>query len=815
MIGRVSAAAPWLAALCAATCTAGTLRAQEAPSAPSVQPPSAPTSAAPSSPVPAPVPAPTPEPSQATPPTPASPTTPLPATDARATPTPPSAPPAPAAPGPRETAPTQTLERVEVIGGRLADTEERRQSTAAKIVVGREEIERHGDSTVGELLKRLPGVTVQGAPGRGGGIRMRGLGAGYTQILLDGERVPPGFSLDSLTPEQVERIEILRAPTAETGTRAIAGTINIVTREGLRRSINDLKPALALESRLWSPSLAWTRNDSAGELIYNLSLNAFQQRRESQTDIVTVNQWLNDGRTTLAQNEQIDGQELRNGLHASSKLQWRGDAGESLVLSPFLILSQGHSEREASLTQSVGLVPPPYATAQGQTDSSFSLLRLGGQWNRRLDATRRVELRSSLSGARTSAQTERDEFDRDGRLIRVIDDDADVRDRSLGLSSKLFALLDGDHSIVSGAEFEGTRRAETRITLQNGQPLLADYGENFDAATSRFALYAQDEWSPAPQWSAHAGLRWEAIATTGDAADGSPVRNLSSVWAPIVHAVWKPGPKSRDQVRASLTRSYRAPTLQNLIARPSISARYPTPGGNEPFAPDRVGNPDLRPELASGIDIAFEHYPASGGILSANVFRRQISNLIRSVTTLQPVSWADVPRYVAQPQNIGDAVTEGLELEAKFRLSDLWPEAPRLDLRANLSLFRSSVASVPGPDNRLDQQPPATANLGVDYRFRELPLAVGASINWNPDYTTQESAVQAVTQGRKLVVDANALWTFSPGVQLRLTASNLTAADYQTGGSFDEITTAGTLRDTSQTTARSFVNWQLRLELKL
>ena len=107
------------------------------------------------------------------------------------------------------------LDRVEITGGRANDTEQRRQSTAAKIVVGRDEIERYGDSTVGELLKRLPGVTMQGAPGRGGNIRLRGLGGGYTQILLDGQRVPPGFSIDSLTPEQIERIEILRAPTAE------------------------------------------------------------------------------------------------------------------------------------------------------------------------------------------------------------------------------------------------------------------------------------------------------------------------------------------------------------------------------------------------------------------------------------------------------------------------------------------------------------------------------------------------------------------------------------------------------------------------
>ena len=133
------------------------------------------------------------------------------------------------------------LGQVEIRGNRNNDTEVRRESTASKIVIGREEIEKQGDATLGEVLKRLPGVTVQGAPGRGGAIRMRGLGGGYTQILLDGERMPPGFSVDSLTPEQVERIEILRAPTAETGARAIAGTINIVLREGQKANPDDLK----------------------------------------------------------------------------------------------------------------------------------------------------------------------------------------------------------------------------------------------------------------------------------------------------------------------------------------------------------------------------------------------------------------------------------------------------------------------------------------------------------------------------------------------------------------------------------------------
>ena len=163
--------------------------------------------------------------------------------------------------------------------------QERRQSTAAKIIIGREEIDRFGDSTLGDVLKRLPGVTIQGRPGRGGAIRLRGLGSGYTQILLDGERVPPGFSIDSISPDQIERIEILRAPTAETGARAIAGTINIITREGYTRRVNDLRLTAAYENGKVNPSASWTRNISEGRVDDQLhALGLLLRARQQQHD---------------------------------------------------------------------------------------------------------------------------------------------------------------------------------------------------------------------------------------------------------------------------------------------------------------------------------------------------------------------------------------------------------------------------------------------------------------------------------------------------------------------------------------------------
>jgi outer membrane receptor for ferrienterochelin and colicins len=736
-------------------------------------------------------------------------------------PVPPAAPAAPAPrPAPAQVPPaakTEQLAPVSITGSRPDDVQERRQSTAAKIIIGREEIDRFGDATLGDVLKRLPGVTIQGRPGRGGAIRLRGLGNGYTQILLDGDRVPPGFSLDSISPDQIERIEILRAPTAETGARAIAGTINIITRDGYNKRVNDVRLNAAYENGRIQPSASWTRNIAEGAWTINYSLSAYHYERDNSSTTTTVDNRLDDDTVTLEQRDEGRVLVRGEGVHATGRLQWRGEGSiDTVTLTPIAFYNRGSFRGRSTLTQSVGAVPSPYDTSESTGEYASSLLRLNAQWNHRIASGGRIEWRAGLGQSRAPSNSLRTETT-DGSVSRTLDDSRQSRDTSTSSSIKLTETIFEEHSLVTGAEVESNRRVDMRTTLQNGDPLLAEFGDTLTASALRFAAYAQDEWNLTPNWSAHAGLRWESIATRGSVAEGEPdARNRSDVWTPLLHAVWKPDPKGRDQVRFSLTRSYRSPPLSNLIARPGINTRYPIPGPNTPTQPDRAGNPDLKPELATGIDIAVERYLPGSGLLSANVFRRNITNYMRGVTSLETVSYASSQRYVLRQQNVGDATTEGLELEAKFRLSDLWEDAPRIDVRTNASFFRSRVKGVPGPDNRLDQQPDYTANLGLDYRFRGVPLTLGGNLNWTPGYLTRISDVQTATIGRKLVADIYGLWTYSPSVALRVTASNLAASDYVTGSSVDGPDLQGFgVRESSQTTAPTFINVQVRLELKL
>ena len=112
----------------------------------------------------------------------------------------------------------------------------RRNDTASRSVVTHEELVKYGDQSALDAMKRLPGVTVVD-----GAVRMRGLGSGYTQVLVDGQRAPAGFSLETLAPESIERIEVIRAATAEFSTQSIAATINIVLRKTNGKNAGELK----------------------------------------------------------------------------------------------------------------------------------------------------------------------------------------------------------------------------------------------------------------------------------------------------------------------------------------------------------------------------------------------------------------------------------------------------------------------------------------------------------------------------------------------------------------------------------------------
>ena len=499
--------------------------------------------------------------------------------------------PAPPAPAPSKEPEAQRLAPVEITGGRGSDSEQRRQSTAAKIIVGREEIERHGDATLGEILKRLPGVTLGGPPGRGGQIRFRGLGAGYTQILLDGDRVPPGFQIDSISPEQIERIEILRAPTAETGARAIGGTINIITREDYSRKLNDVRIGTQFENDHLGAGGSWTRNDRLNEQwTLNFSLSASGGEAEEQHVTTTTDTDLATGDGDAPGRRDQHAQRARKNLHLSTRAQYQDDQGQLRLRVAVPRVDEADATRFSRIVQPIGIDPPPYDHAVRPR-----LPLLAGARARPVAPSPRRRHAAGVARQRRRVADPRAHGARRApmpatSLLATVDDSTRIRDRSLSGGLKASKLLDNDHSLVGGIEGEGrsaARRAPRCATARRCSPTSARTSrpEFTQRGLPAGRVDGQSELGRArrPALGGHPHARHRRRRPAAE----QPQQRVDAAAACGVEA--RPeGPRpDPHEPHAQLQGAH-----AEQPARPAeLSSRFPVPGANTPPAPTAPATP--------------------------------------------------------------------------------------------------------------------------------------------------------------------------------------------------------------------------------
>lgn len=656
---------------------------------------------------------------------------------------------------------TSVIQRVEIVG-RQGSTELRRAASVAKQIYGREELDRFGDTNVLDVMRRLPGVNVSS-----GGPRMRGLGAGYTQILINGDPAPQGFNLDQLSPSQIERIEVLRAPTADQSAQAVAGTINIILKEAPRSSQKSLRLGLSNGRDRPMANMNYSISESKGPFNMSLPVSLFEWDRQVRTTVDRQMEGM-DGKPAVS--EQIGtGTSWGWGYNIAPRFNFKFSDEQTLSIATFF--QKGFwNFRTDYLNRAIS--GNPVFDDNSLQDGYWENRRGNLTWVNRFSPDQRIEIKAGFQQGRSAF---------DSRNLRSgalqLNTVGSNQDDAITQSGKYSHLLGSSHSLTAGWDLENRDRLERRTTTDAaGNALLPSFeGQPFEAQVRRQAFYIQDEWEISPQWQLYLGLRNERIISES-ATTSSPVRNESSVLSPLAHVTYKFNPKSRDMIRASLTRSYKAPGLNTLLARPQINGAFTNTNlTNTPLAPDRMGNPALAPELATGLDIAYENYLSNDGIFSVGVFHRNLTNVVRNVTELRTVSWANAPRWISQPQNFSDAVTSGLEFELRGRASDLLPSllgtAKALNIRTSLSIYNSSIAALNGPNNRLDGQQPWSANFGFDQRIAGLPLSVGGNLSYTPGYETRQTVDQLLKRSSARSIDLFAMMFLSPTMSFRAAAS--------------------------------------------
>ncbi|MFG6459704.1 TonB-dependent receptor plug domain-containing protein [Roseateles sp. BYS96W] len=689
-------------------------------------------------------------------------------------------------------APT-TLDRVEIKDTAASD---RRVANAVKVQVSREDFMRLGANTLADALQRISGVTVVREPGKEAELRLRGLGNGYTQILVNGDPAPPGFSIESLAPDLVERVEILRSATADTGAQAIAGTINIILRKARAGAPLQLRLSAGPTAGLMNgqASLDWSQASGAWKWGLGASLAGGRNAWHAASAI--------DGfapeqtyRYALATEEREE--KYIAGL--TPNLGWKSASGDSLSLAGLLQATRNVYANDDARTRLSGDAPEFASDSLDSTDRA-RLARWTAQWKGALSPESRLDVKLTLSS--NSRDLDALFVGRDAqaapRLTRTVA--SHMRDDANTLSGKYALDLGDDHTLGLGWDLQAGKRSERRVqdeTGTEGYPSL-DLDEDYSAHITRAAIFAQHEWTIDKQMSAYAGLRWEGLRTRTEGAALDPVTVSASVFSPVGQLIWKlPGSRS-DQLRIALGRTYKAPTPRQLVPRRWVVSQ------NSPTSPDFRGNPALHPELAWSLDLAFERYLAHDGLLGLSGYARDIHGVV-----LQRIHQED-QTWIQSPVNAGRALVLGLEGELKGPLRDWLQGAPDMDLRLGATRNWSRVHDVPGPGNRLGSQPSATLTLGADWRASKA-LTLGSSFVYERGGYVRTSLAQSTSRGSNRLLDLYAAWRLNPSTKFRVAATNVLARPYR---SWTQYMGEG-FGETMQTTLSNPASLRVQLEMTL
>ena len=574
------------------------------------------------------------------------------------------------------------------------------EDSALKRVVGAAELTRMNDARLVDALARLSGLSVEpGRPGQGDQLSLRGLGAGRTQLLLNGRRVPPGFSLDSLSPEQIARVEILTGHSAGLSGEAVAGSINIV-----------LKPAAQQRLRRWQAGAAVLGGQGGGQ----------QQRLQlQQGDALALPGWpgWSEGLTLTAserrwwQDERDDsqspqarrlGQQAIQGrqrqLQLAPQLGWAAPGGQQLDWSNQLDWQRFERGVAHEIQTLSGPSPawPSHAERYAQQRLSWRS-ELEGHW---LPAPG-WQLQA---GVQAAGLTQRSHFSDQGpasALAQALDDLTLGRLREQGQQASASLAWDGlaRHSLTLGWSASRQQRREWRAQHLAGEP-VSDLA--LRARQTRQAWSLQDDWELSPAHQLSLGWRQEGLTL-----DSEGLSQRLHLGLPSLQWLWR---LPQGQWRSALSRSFRAPTLAQLQPRPFTSAN------NSALDPDQQGNPALRPERAWALDLQWQARLGAGRRFSLGGSLRRIQDAMLQASAYR-LNALGQTRWVRSPINAPLAWAGGLELEWQQ------PLPAGLSLQAQLSRQWSRVQGLGEAGLQLAEQRPLQGQLSLQGPLGRMPAA--------------------------------------------------------------------------------------------
>jgi len=631
----------------------------------------------------------------------------------------------------------------------------RNEEAEPVLVYDEEYFQRFEPLTAGDALKRVPSVTFLSDVIESDGARLRGLDPGYTQILINGEKVPGSntdrsFFLDRIPAELVKQVEIIRSSSARRTGDAVAGTLNIVLRDaftldggyvrggGLLFDDGEVKPSAGVfyGGQLGPGRILLGANVQGRYNPKKKTSLRFGDSPENNPDFVT---------------EEFDNREdqsdTRDGTDYAANAAYGidGETTDFEISGNYVRTDRTETERSFEYDDPTAISGSVGNGGNLLTDNSnindidqenYSVAgKLSHEWSLGKTTLKAGYARFTDKQDETELEIdfEEDEPAFEGTLTRRGITDEEL---SFGLDHE-FPLTEDIKFVVGGFYQAKDRRtniteAEQEADLPastHGWDQFSDTPEDlageFEEAEAtpgglskieedRKDVFALIESENGPiKWEA--GVRWENtdVEINDATVDASIARTKLSydVLLPSASLKWDTG---AGRITASVARTMRRPRFDYI--QPALLE-------GELGDNDLLGNPLIRPETAWGGDLGYEHRVGNTGVIGVNVFYREVKDLVELVNTGEEGSEGE-GTFVLQPQNVGDGKVWGIEFDASTSLSFLG--LPDTGLFGNLSLIDSEIEDFAG-ERRFNGQSKYVYNFGFIQNLRDFGAAFGAT----------------------------------------------------------------------------------------
>lgn len=713
----------------------------------------------------------------------------------------------------------------------------RSESAEPVLVYDEDYFQRFEPLTAGDALKRVPGVTFLSDVIESDGARLRGLDPGYTQILINGEKVPGSnadrsFFLDRVPAELLERVEIIRSPSARRTGDAVAGTLNIVLRDGYSMEGGYVRGgALLFDDGKVKPSggAYYGGKLAGGRVLAGINVQGRYNPKVKQSLRYGDSPENNPDYATDDFDNREDQTDVRDGTDYAGNLAWEidGPTTDFEIAGSYIRTERTENERSFEYDDPTAINGPVRTTNPGNLLTDNHNLNDISQesWNVSAKLSQEWSLgETSLRATFARFDDHQDEFeyevDFDRATPRFTGDLSrrDIRDDELSFALEHKAPLGGDVDLVFGGLYQDKDRSTDISEIRSRFNLTAGDREGYDQFSNspdefvgsfdplepvagglntikeeRRDVFALIEGKSGPL-TFEAGIRWENTSVKINDLTVAPA--LAETRIDYDHLLPSASVKIEvgdGRITASGGRTVRRPRF-DYISPALLEAEL---GDN-----DLLGNPLLRPETAWGGDLGYEHRLGRTGVIGVNVFYRSVRDLVELANTGVPGSEDDPDNraWVYQPRNTGDGEVWGIEFDMSTSLGFLG--LPDTGIFGNLALVGSSIEDEFGK-RAFNGQSEYVYNVGFIQNFPSFGAAFGAS------YRKQGEAYDRVigeevttTYGHDLEVFVEK--RFGDSFTIRAVGSNLlNGAKRET---FNKFTTVG------DQIARDFDEYELESE---